>query len=204
MVLGPIQLGVLRKLKDQGAMKSGLHPSVHALVKAGFVTSDDDNGFSISETGQLALIAYGEMDDLHREIIMRLNRAAVEKQRYSKYALKSVAEQDCFSDLMLWDLVDIDEHDSIMLTEDGRKLWGIAQAAWHTKDNTKGGFEAANEKQREKKREREAVTLSIDAATGETVIPGTVVATPVVTPPLQKPPALAIAQTAPIALTPKC
>jgi hypothetical protein len=187
MVLGPIHLQTLRKLKEQAPIKTGLHISVSSLVKSGFVEHTPE-GYFISETGHLALIAYGEMDDLHREIIMRLNRAAVENQRYSKYALKSVAEQDCFSDLLLWDLVDVDEHDGITLTEAGHKLWKIAQTAHAHRDDTKGGFDAANEKQRQKKREREAVTVAVDAATGEIIEPDTVVVKAVVTPPITEAP----------------
>jgi hypothetical protein len=156
MVLGPMQLGVLRKLKEQGTLKTGVHPSVHALVREGFVNYGDD-GFSIAETGQLALMAYGEMDDTHREILMRLKRAETEKRLYHKSALKTPAETECFDDLLLWDLVDVDELDNISLTDTGRNLWEIALKAHALRDETKVGFDAANEQQRQKKYERKQV-----------------------------------------------
>lgn len=183
MVLGPIHLQTLRKLKEQGPIKTGLHVSVSSLVKSGFV-EQLPNGYFISETGHLALIAYGEMDDLHREIIMRLNSAAVKKRRYSKYALKSVAEQECFSDLLLWDLVDVDEHDGITLTDAGHKLWEIALKAHAFRDEQVADTIRQGQKESAaKKQERKAD--DVVPATAVTVIRD--VETPVVTPPITQP-----------------
>jgi hypothetical protein len=189
MVLGPMQLGVLRKLKEQGALKTGVHPSVHALVREGFVDYGD-NGYSLAATGEIALLAYGEMDDTHREILMRLKRAETEKRLYHKSALKTPAETECFDDLLLWDLVDVDELDNIGLTDTGRNLWEIALKAHALRDETKVGFDAANERQRRKPYERKQAVAGDKKPQKAVFTPETIIAdTPAVTPPITEEPA---------------
>jgi len=151
MVLGKAQLSVLRRLKEEGTVEDGLHMSVHGLVREDFVEYIEDAGFRIAQKGQLALIAYDELNEAQREILMRVHKSNAKMEKYNLDALKTPAEKEAFDDLLLAELITVDEKDNIGLTDSGRILWEVVVLAWHTKDATRGGFDEANAKQRDKK-----------------------------------------------------
>jgi hypothetical protein len=162
MVLGKAQLSVLRRLKEEGTVKDGLHMSVHGLVREELVEYGKE-GYGLSDSGRLALIATDDLTTFHRQILMQLHHVSGKAEQYTEDALKTKPEKDAYDDLLVWGMVDVDNAGIITLLDAGRKLWKVATQAHALQDKTKGGFEKANEKQREKKREREN-SESIQAA----------------------------------------
>lgn len=149
MVLGKMQLSVLRTLKEKGTAKDGLHPTVSAMVKNGFV-NEEGGLYSLSDEGLMALIAYDELTSVHREILMKVHKSSAQMQIYPYEFCVKQGQQGEADDLLAMGILEVDENDNLLMSDDGRILYGVLQHAYQADNGSTGGdgFAAANAKKR--------------------------------------------------------
>lgn len=141
MVLGKWHIGALRKVQEQGPIKRGIHPCISGLASDGFADKTDE-GYILTEKGEIALKVYDDMDTKHRELLMRIYSA---KKSGHKFPIASAGDE--LSDILDLDLIEVYDNDFLRLTKTGIQFWETHIEAYsYTDPDRKGTWNQSKSK----------------------------------------------------------